>query len=214
MEPGKSWIALGMALIFLTGCVGLGQRSKSSRPKGLMYMSAADMFPGNPQTQALVRAADRGDIAEIDRLVAAGADVNAVGTYGVTVPAWLLFHPNKAGFRRLLEHGADPNKIYYDGTAEQLSLLHKAAHRASVIGTDYLRMALEIAKGDPNLTPPDGKVRPIAKALRFGNEDAFILLINAGAEIDYKDKDGHPLVFYAATYDNFEITLFLLEQGV
>jgi hypothetical protein len=132
----------------------------------------------------------------------------------VTVPAWLLFHPNKTGFSRLLEHGADPNKIYYDGTAEQLSLLHWAAVRALSIGTDYLRMSLEIGKGDPNLTPPDGRVRPIAKALRFGNEDAFIMLVNAGAEIDYKDNDGHPLVFHAASYNNFEITLFLLEQGV
>ncbi len=214
MAVGKLWIALGMALLLLTGCAGMGQRSKSSRPKGLMYMSAAEMFPGNPQAQALALAAGRGDIEEIDRLIAAGADVNAVGAYGVAVPAWLLFHPNKAGFRRLLEMGADPNKIYYDGTAEQLSLLHKAAHSASVIGTDYLRMALEVGKGDPNLTPPDGKVRPIAKALRFGNEDAFMILVKAGAEIDYKDKSGRPLVFYAASYDNFEITLYLLEQGV
>lgn len=214
MDVFKFWIALGMTLLFLAGCAGMGKSSKSSRPKGLMYMSAAEMFPDNPQAQALAQAAGHGDAEAIDRLVAAGADVNAVGTYGVTVPSWLLFHPNKAGFRRLLEHGADPNKIYYDGTADQLSLLHWAAVRALSIGTDYLRMSLEIGKGDPNLTPPDGRVRPIAKALRFGNEDAFIMLVNAGAEIDYKDNDGHPLVFHAASYNNFEITLFLLEQGV
>jgi hypothetical protein len=182
-----------------------------------MYMSVAEMFPNDPQTQALALAAGRGDIEDIDRLVAAGADVNALGTYGVTVPAWLLYHPNKAGFRRLLEKGADPNKIWfirYAGTEKQLSLLHRSVENAPYIGTDFLRMCLEIGKGDPNLLPPDKKYRPIEMALRPGNEDAFIILYNAGADIDYKDKDGHPLVFHAASHNNFEIALYLLEQGV
>jgi len=213
----KSWIAIGIVAMLLTGCAGVRQFSKPSRPKGLMYMSVAEMFPNDPRTQALALAAGRGDIGEIDRLVAAGADVNAVGTYGVAVTEWLLQHPNKAGFRRLLEHGADPNKIWfirYDGTEEQLALIHRSAEDASYIGTDFLRMCLEIGKGDPDLLPPDKKNRPIHKALRRGNQEAFIMLVDAGAEIDFKDEKGHPLVFYAASYDNFEIALFLLEQGV
>ncbi|UTF51700.1 ankyrin repeat domain-containing protein [Desulfomicrobium sp. ZS1] len=213
----KLWITLGVALLSLAGCAGMGQSSKSSQPKGLMYMSVAEMFPGKPQAQALALAAGRGDIGEIDRLVAAGADVNAVGTYGVAITEWLFHHPSKAGFRRLLEHGADPNKIWfiqYAGTKEQISLLHRAVEDAPYIGTDYLRMCLEIGRGDPNLLPPDKRYRPIQKALRFGNEDAFMILVKAGAEIDYKDESGRPLVFYAASYDNFEITLYLLEQGV
>jgi hypothetical protein len=213
----KLWITLGVTLLFLAGCAGMGQSSKSSRPKGLMYMSVAEMFPGNPQAQALALAAERGNIEEIDRLIAAGADVNAVGTYGVAVPEWLFHHPNKAGFRRLLEHGADPNKIWfihYAGTEEQLSLLHRSVEDAPYIGTDYLRMCLEIGRGDPNLLPPDKKYRPIQKALRFGNEDAFMMLYNAGADVNYKDSLGHPLVFNSALSGNYEITLFLLQLGV
>lgn len=216
MARVESWIALGMALLLLAGCTGIGKSSKSSGQKGLMYMSVAEMFPNDPRTQALALAAGRGDIGEIDRLVAAGADVNAVGTYGVAVTEWLFHHPNKVGFRRLLEHGADPNRIWfiqYAGTKEQISLLHRAVEDAPYIGTDYLRMCLEIGNGDPNLLPPDKRCRPIQMALRLGNENAFMMLANAGAEINYKDKDGHPLVFHAASYDNFEITLFLLEQG-
>ena len=204
----KLWITLGVALLSLAGCAGMGQSSKSSQPKGLMYMSVAEMFPGKPQAQALALAAGRGDIGEIDRLVAAGADVNAVGTYGVAITEWLFHHPSKAGFRRLLEHGADPNKIWfiqYAGTKEQISLLHRAVEDAPYIGTDYLRMCLEIGNGDPNLLPPDKRCRLIQMALRLGNEDAFMMLVNAGAEIDYKDKDGHPLVFHAAVSKNFEI---------
>jgi ankyrin repeat protein len=181
-----------------------------------MYMSVAEMFPNDPQTQALALAAGRGDITEIDRLVAAGADVNTVGTYGVAVTEWLLQHPNEAGFRRLLEHGADPNKIWfirYDGTEEQLSLLHRTVEEAPYIGTDYLRMCLEIGRGDPNLLSPDKKYRPIQKALRLGNEEAFMILYNSGSDINFKDKLGHPLVFNSALHGNFEITLFLLNTG-
>ena len=161
MAGVKAWFAVGVAFLLLAGCAGMGKSSKSSQPKGLMYMSVAEMFPDNPLAQALALAAGRGDIEEIDRLVAAGADVNAVGTYGVAVTEWLLQHPNKAGFRRLLEHGADPNKIWfirYDGTEEQLSLLHRSVEKASYIGTDYLRMCLEIGRGDPNLLPPDKNI--------------------------------------------------------
>ena len=181
--------------------------------KGLMYMTAAEMFPGNPQAQALALAAGKGDIKEIDRLVAEGADVNAVGTYGVTVPCWLLFHPNKDGFRRLLEKGANPNKIWYCGTRRQESLMHAVTRRAGLIGTDYLRMAIEIGKGDPNLLPPDGKIRPIEMALRPRNTEAFIVLYNAGAKTDINDEFGRPLIDLAASHGNFEITLFLLQHG-
>ncbi len=213
----ESWIALGMALLLLAGCTGIGNSSKSSGQKGLMYMSVAEMFPNDPRTQALALAAGRGDIGEIDRLVAAGAGVNAVGTYGVAVTEWLFHHPNKAGFRRLLEHGADPNKIWfiqYAGTKEQISLLHRAVEDAPYIGTDYLRMCLEIGRGDPNLLPPDKKYRPIQKALRFGNEDAFLMLVNAGADVNFKDSLGHPLVFNSALSGNYEITIYLLQLGV
>jgi len=189
-------------------------------------LSPAEMYPGNPKAQALVTAAIDGDVKEIDRLIDAGADPNAVGTFagadpnvvetfGMTVPGWVLYHQNKAGFRRLLERGADPNKIWPQQSA-QGSLMHKAAELSPIIGVDYLRMCLEIGKGDPNLEPPDKNDRVIAMAVQPGREEAFALLYNAGAIIDYSSTgfSGYSLVQHAAMSENFPLTLFMLEHGV
>ncbi|WP_459855936.1 ankyrin repeat domain-containing protein [Humidesulfovibrio idahonensis] len=196
------------------------ERAAEQAPKGptpAIYMSPAEMYPDNPQAQALVKAASKGDLKEIDRLIDAGADPNATGTYGKTVPGWLLYHPNKAGFRRLLERGADPNKIWYDKNRAQSSLLHWAVERSDAIGTDYLKMCLEIGKGNPNLEPPDHRERPIMIAVQKNNTQAFFMLYNYGAEIDYKIRDPYStdsLADYTASYANFQILIFLLQSGV
>lgn len=65
----------------------------------------------DPQVGALAAAAARGNVAEIDRLVQAGADVNATGKDNVTPLAIALAKRNLAGVTRLLALGADPNHV-------------------------------------------------------------------------------------------------------
>lgn len=199
------------------------ERAAARAPKGptpAAYMSLAEMYPDNPQARALVKAASRGDAKEIDRLIDAGADPNAMGAYDLSVPAWVMYyHPNKAGFRRLLERGADPNKIWYRKNQGQSSLLHFTVERSDddEIGTDYLKMCLEIGKGNPNLEPPDHKERPIALALERFSPQAFYMLYYHGAEIDYKMRYPHQsdsLADAAAFNHNYNILLFLLRNGV
>ncbi|WP_459857521.1 ankyrin repeat domain-containing protein [Humidesulfovibrio idahonensis] len=196
------------------------ERAAEQAPKGptpAIYMSPAEMYPDNAQAQALVKAASKGDIKEIDRLIDAGADPNAVGTYGMTVPGWVLYHPNKAGFRRLLERGADPNKIWYDKDRAQSSLLHLAVALTEKLGTDYLKMCLEIGKGNPNLEPPDHRERPIVVGVRNYSPQAFWVLYNAGAELDYKIRDPYStdsLADKASVFCHYDILLFMLHKGV
>jgi hypothetical protein len=180
-------------------------------------MTPAEMYPGNPQAQALVKAAIKGDVKEIDRLIDAGANPNDVGAYGKTVPGWVLFHPNVAGFRRLLERGADPNIIWHDGTRAQSSLLHFTIYMSDKIGTDYLKMCLSVGKGNPNLEPPDGRERPIAVTVNNINTDAFYILYNAGADINYKIRSSYrarSLAEVCASQNNHRILFFLLSSGV
>ena len=217
MKNARTLLPAMLLACLLSSCAGQAQPSGPARPKPLWAMSASDMFPNDPKAQALALAAGKGDIKEIDRLVAQGADVNVVGDRGLTIPYWVLYHPSdagKKGFKRLLELGADPNKIRLSGKSQQVSLLHWTAYLSSQIGTDYLRMALEIGKGDPNLLPPDGKVRPIEMTLTPAKTEAFIVLYNAGAEINYKNKYGQPLVNLAASDGNYEIVFYLLQHGV
>lgn len=184
-------------------------------PEGLpLYaMSVSEMFPGDMKAQALALAAADGDVERMDRLVAHGADVNARGTYGVTLPTWVIQHPNKEGFRRLMELGSDPNIHWKDGD----TLLHWICRVTDDIGIEYLQMALEIGRGDPNVERPSNGNRPIEYAVTYLKKyrhEAFAMLYNAGAEIDYKNKFDVPLVEQAADGEGFELTYFLLSQGV
>ena len=200
-------ILLILFLVFLTSCAS---RNPENLP--LYAMSVREMFPGDMKTQALALAAADGDIERMDRLVARGADVNARGTYGVTLPTWVIQHPNIAGFRHLMELGADPNIHWDDG----YTLLHWIAYVTDDIGIEYLQMALDIGGGDPNVERPSNGNRPIQKILwqkKYRN-DAFVLLYNAGAELDYNDRHNEPLVFHAILAEAYDIAYFLLTQGV
>lgn len=226
----KTFFSLFLLSVLLLGCTRSGGFLLDFSPfaRSPVYrMRPPEMYPDNPQAQALVKAALNDDIKEIDRLIDAGADPNAVGTFGMTVPGWLLRHQRKAGFRRLLERGADPNKIWYEGECtqpslktwkcKQSSLMHEAADLSPIIGLDYFKMCLEIGKGNPNLELPNRCYRLVSRTLIPGREQAFALLYNAGAEIDYFTPcpyGGHSAVHGAALQDNFRLMYFMLQRGV
>jgi hypothetical protein len=93
---------LAAIVLLLAGCSG------SSQLKGKWK---ADDYFTDPQVIALCHAIEANDLDEIDRLVAAGANVNALGKGNMT-PLLCAFPDNKlARFRRLLEHGANPNVV-------------------------------------------------------------------------------------------------------
>ncbi|WP_157917518.1 ankyrin repeat domain-containing protein [Pseudodesulfovibrio profundus] len=200
-------ILLILFLVFLTSCA-------SHNPENLpLYaMSVREMFPGDMKTQALALAAADGDIERMDRLVARGADVNARGTYGVTLPTWVIQHPNISGFKHLMELGADPNIHWDNGKA----LLHWIAFKTDDIGIEYLKMALDIGGGDPNVERPSNGKRPIQNILwqRKYRNDGFALLYNAGADLDYKDKYDVSLVHHTIRAEAYDLVYFMLIQGV
>jgi len=184
-------------------------------PEGLpLYaMSVREMFPGDMKAQALALAAADGDIKRMDRLVARGADVNARGTRNVTLPTWVIQHPNKEGFKHLMELGANPNLRWDNGK----TLLHWICYVTDDIGVEYLQMAIQIGGGNPNVAIPSSGDRPVEYAVTYLKKyrhEAFAMLYNAGAEIDYKNKFDVPLVEQAADGEGFELTYFLLSQGV
>lgn len=163
----------------------------------------------DPQVAALATAAQDGRVAEIDRLVAAGVDVNAKG-FGRTTPLyWALRHFNKTGYSRLLEHGASPNVETADGD----SVMHFAA---GWIEPEWFELALQHG-GDPNL--PRSRDRrapnrtPIFDSLDGGRTEHLQLLINAGADVNRKDHEGQTPLEYAIRRGKYESAYQLLEAG-
>jgi hypothetical protein len=102
-------MGLGWALPwpFLVGCAEAKKQVASTWHQKCSWR-AADYFD-DPKVIALCRAIESNDIAEIDRLVAAGADVNAQGKGKMTPLLWAYPDNRLERFKRLLEHGANPN---------------------------------------------------------------------------------------------------------
>jgi hypothetical protein len=69
---------------------------------------AEDYFT-DPKVIALCKAIEANDLAEMERLVKEGADVNTQGKGNMTPLLWAFPDDQLPRFKWLLEHGADPN---------------------------------------------------------------------------------------------------------
>jgi len=165
----------------------------------------------DPSVVALAYAAQTGNMQEIDRLVAAGVDVNTVGRDGVTPLYWAFLAQNKAGFKRLLEHGANPNLQTDDGD----TVMHFAAGLAK--DSEWIELALKYG-GDPNVVITKNrycpKRTPIYSAINKEHTRAVELLIEAGADLNHRDKENEtPLEFAVWCGRSFDIVYLLLKAG-
>jgi len=170
------------------------------RQTHVSFMKLETMFP-DPQVRELAKAAARGDLRRIDRLVDEGVDVNARGASGATPLYWAV--RNEKGFRRLLELGANPNVVYEDGNSVMIAAVENRNLR-------ILRAVLEHG-GDPNLGP-DGSM-PLVRAVDMKSKDRIDLLLAHGANLNYQNEFGTTPVFGAAILRDFDMVYYLLEQG-
>lgn len=180
------YIALQFLFLATLGC--------DSSPTG--RWSPEDFFD-DADVIVLVRSANSGDLEKLDELVGKGVDVNKTGKDNMTPLLFSMWAKNKKGFKRLLEHGADPNIQIDDGdSVTSLSAL-------SVDDSDWLKMVLEHG-ADVDLVDTRDDIEffrnrtPIFSAVRSGNITNLRMLIDAGADLDHQDASGSTAAMIAA----------------
>jgi ankyrin repeat protein len=182
-------------------------------------MKASDYFEAKPQI-ALAEAAAKGNTDKISQLLAERADVNAQGKEGMTALIWSILHQNKDGFQYLLEHGANPNlqmtesTLTDDGITDGNSAMSLAAMHEDIW---YLSQVLKHG-GNPNLVNPIKGVTPIFESIQL--YDAYHLrlehvkmLIAAGANLNFQEKNGKTPLFWAAIANRYDIVYLMLKAG-
>lgn len=216
-QPVMKWVgAISHSLIAFTGAMLIAlacgaesadmasaenDANEGTGKNVLAYMTLEAMFP-DAEVRSLATAAGEGDLAEVDRLVAGGVDVNSRGTQDATPLFWSL--RDLSGFTRLLELGADPNIVFGDGG----SVMHWAARAEDMA---FLRAALGY-DGDPNLVAGGFGRTPLFEAI--GRNDAAIeLLLDSGADIDARSSNGDTAAMVAAGRGRFDVVYFLLSRG-
>src|SRR5712692_3229535 len=158
----------------------------------------------------MVEAASRGDLGAVDAQIRAGADVNYMGTDGISPLLWVLVEGRHAhnlkGAEHLLKAGANPN--YRDEK-------RKASAMALAAGGDspqILELLLKY-KGDPNLIGPRGEPLLHIAAGEFRKEN-IDLLLKHGADINMHESTGTTAAQTAVRLGRFDITAYLLEKGL
>lgn len=220
----KAFIAGGMLSMFsLTSCFTFGKTQCAG--------CTVDQAYRDPQALALVQAAVRGKVDEVERLVKAGADPNYLEEGTVPMLIWTMCAQNKRGYEALLKAGADPNLggtgdgytnpgvVGHPFTRDSSSRVHQgwsATLMASAIEDPYyLRLALHYG-GDPDAKKGEAEDRPLLKAAREGFIENVRILLDAGADVNIHDEryPSHNAAAQAILgYGRYDIVILLLERG-
>lgn len=185
-------IAAGLALVGLAGC-------------GLMGPAVPTTTFTDQQVVALINAASRGERDEVDRLLAAGVDINARGKFGMTPLIWVAAAGNDTGVVTLLAAGADRSL----GTDRGDTALHMAAERPV---TSTLRTLLDHGI-DPSSRNTVSGESAIWNALMNERPDNITFLIEHGTDVTITDRMGNTALHQAAKINQADAALELMAAG-
>lgn len=180
----------------------------------------------------LMKASKRGDVAEVDRLIKKGVNLNAKDWYGDSALYWAA-RCNHADIAKLLiDNGANVNERFQRG--------HTPLMIASLWESSEIVKYLLEKGADPNAVNDDGecpigypafadfeeivnlllkfgadpnKCNPIISSSRQGNNRIVKLLISKGADINLRNEAGETALIAAVQNCRVETVKILLQSG-
>ena len=177
---------VAVTLLAITGC-GVMNLLPSRTYHQRCGWKAEDYFT-DPKVIALCHAIEANDLAEMERIVQAGADVNARGKGNMTPLLWAFPDNHLPRFKWLLEHGADPNvKIESEFNTGGFMLPGDAVTHfvCKTAFPGYFDAVFEHG-GDPNLRTRRYEDAPLTLVIKGGGggdrEGKIRALIAAGAD--------------------------------
>jgi ankyrin repeat protein len=212
-------IVLALAAGF-TGCGELAQLTGRTFHEKCGWK--AKEFFDDPQVVALCHAIEANDLKEIDRLIAAGANVNAKGKDNMTPLLWAFPDNKLQRFTRLLEHGADPNVIIqsdmnthgsYFGRGESVT------HMACKTTFPGYFEAVFAHRGDPKLITNkiitgQTTIHAVITGGGPNKKERVRFLIDHGADLNHMNGAWTTPVMQAVSWGGqYNIALMLLEAG-
>jgi ankyrin repeat protein len=147
-----------------------------------LSLLAAGCRPPEP-TAPLVKAAARGDLADLDRLLAGGGDPNELDPNGMSALALAARGGHLATLERLAKAGANLN--IHDATENRWTPLLHAIHTKREAA---VRTLLDLG-ANPSSDSPYGAT-PLIMAASYGLTDVVGWLLDAGADAYATQKSG------------------------
>lgn len=158
--------------------------------------------PNLAQAGPLHEAAKAGDIAQIELLLAQGADINE--STGLATPLYYAINGQHAEAAQLLiEHGADVNAK---------STWGRPLHAAAVKGMTEIVNLLLARGADPNALWK--QLTPLHLAARNGRIDVVRALLDHGADINATTNLDEPALHLAIANGHTDVADLLVERGI
>lgn len=201
----------------------------------------AEDFFEDPRVIDLCHAIERNDVAEMERLIALGVDVNTIGNHGVTLLLWAMPDGKLERFECLLRHGANPNVtqttdfgkfkrgMHYLGKV--WGVTYRGFPRKGIAVThlactsplpQYVRLIFSHG-GDANLIyerqGENSLWKEVPLNMVFGREipnthERVAILLNQGADPDYRQKEYELTpVMKSVERKDYGTALLLLKNG-
>lgn len=197
-------------LLAVSGAVGLGMTAACANAP-----SSADLFDA-PEAIAAARHISRGNARGLERMIAGGLDVNLRGSEGADLLKWSLVWKCPRCLEALLEGGARTDHVpagMYTGKIGQTLLMPVMELAASWNDPRYLSLLLRHG-GDPDALDVYGSNTIINEAIMHSRIDNVRLLVEAGADINARERTSlETPLSTAVTVNEYEIAYYLLEQG-
>ncbi len=131
----------------------------------------------------------------------------------MTFVLWALINQNKEGFHYLLSHGANPNLQLTESVEEMITAGNSALSAAAMLeDTWFLAEALKYG-GNPNLVNPWMEETPLYESIFRRRAAPAKMLIAAGADINFPDRDGDTPMMTASRLIQYETVYSLLKAG-
>ena len=208
---------VAVTLLAITGC-GVMNLLPSRTYHQWCGWKAEDYFT-DPKVIALCRAIEANDLAEMERLVQAGTDVNARGKGNMTPLLWAFPDNHLPRFKWLLEHGADPNvKIESEFNTRGFMVPGDAVTHfvCKTAFPGYFDAVFEHG-GDPNLRTSLYEDVPLTLVIKGGGggnrEGKIRALIAAGADPDMFSGQITPTVNAVTWGGQYGLANLLLDLG-
>ena len=181
---------------------------------------AEDYFT-DPKVIMLCRAIEANDLAEMERLVKAGADVNAQGKDKMTPLLWAFPDNHLPRFKWLLKHGANPNVVVESGFNTRQTISRGESVTLLACKTSYPGYfdAVFDNGGDPNIrhTGPLGfSQTPLFAVITRGAGDKAAKirrLIELGADMNVLSNGGTPVMQAVSWFGQYELAIMMLDAG-
>jgi len=213
-------VALATASILL-GC----GKANSLLPKKSFHAQAgwkAEEYFDDPKVVALCKAIEADDLKEMERLIQAGANVNAQGKGKMTPLMWAFPGNKLERFTLLLKHGANPNVITADdfGTRGTIMKGTSVTHQAASTWHPGFFEAVFARGGDPNLEQQtqvlgrgDCGLHLVIKSPVGNKVEKSRTLLDLGADINHIGFAEYTPAECAVAWRQYDAALMLLEAG-